>query len=497
MRILFYSTNSNFFDGTNTNLETRPFLSEQWENLAEKHTEHKFFIATELPGTFLVDVTGNEIAKKAENVEYFLIQDDDEAKIAEFLSSLKPDMAVAATFYVPPFDWLGVKDAIVAEKLREKGIRTICHPLEAELTCFDKWETHQFFETLAETDKTYHLPKINFARAVHFDHELFINGGNHRGIKSNVYKSAFFEQLKKLRYPAVIKDTTGLSSYGTDVVQSFDEAKNIILSKKTTSSRIIEEMIPGGQFGLEAVRYEETSGSSVLVFPPFKFSVNKWGITSPKQSVKVGPALDEEKYALEDLRLTITAVCEKLKLNGSANFDLVFNESEKKWYVLEINPRLSGMTTTYVACLGKSIPEMLFDIVRNAEEATIESMPLAAAAKQSYQNNNEIDPPTASNEEKSLNSSDKIIFKPTMNIKFPLLTTEKIEKLYSFPFVKFVNQQENLGARQLREKGYAEVIFTGKTFDELRQNLETLKREFKDDMEEIFFNNAINLLESL
>lgn len=498
MRILFYSTNSNIFDGKSTNLQTRPFLAEQWENLAEKHPEHKFLIATQLPGTFLIDVAENEIARKAKSVDYFLIQDDDEDKTAEFLSSLKPDIAVAATFYTPPFDWLGVKDAIVAENLRRKGIKTICHPLEAEMICFDKWETHQFFETLAEMDKTYHLPKINFAHAIHFDHELFINGGNHREIKSNVYKTAFFEQLRKMRFPVIIKDTTGLSSYGMDVVQSFDEAKNIILSKKTTSSRIIEEMIPGEQFGLEIVRYksEGSRSSAIAFFPPFKFSVNKWGITSPKQSVKVGPVLDKEKYALEELFSMILRICEELNLNGSANFDLVFNSEEKKWYILEINPRLSGMTTTYAACFGKTVPEMLFDIVALVLRENKKSS-LAAEAEQSCQNYNEIDSSEARNNEKISTFIDKANSRPTMNIKFPLLATEKIERLYSLPFVKIVNQQENLGARQLREKGYAEVIFTAETFDELRKNLETLKSEFKDDMEEIFFDKAMELLNQI
>lgn len=463
MRILFYSTNSNLFDRANTSLQTRPFVYRQWEELAKAHPEHKFLIATQEPGMFLIDMDQNGIAGKAENVDYFLIDDDEETRIADFLSALKPDIAVAASFYTPPFDWLAVKDAVIADKLRSKKIKTICHPADSALICFDKWQTHQFFQKCG----------VNCANAVYFNHELFVNGGNRRTIKSNVYKTAFFEQLKKLRFPVIIKDTTGLSSYGMDVVGSFDEAKSIILSKKTTSSRIIEEMIPGGQFGLEAVRTKTDGKSSTKILPPFKFSVNKWGITSPKQSVKAGPANSKEKYCLGELYEMILALCESLDLDGNANFDLVFNEEEKKWHVLEINPRLSGMTTTYAASIGKTVPQMLYETAMQ-ETGTCKG-----------------------NSGGSLSHQDRNVFRPAMNIKFPLLSVGKIEELYSLPFVSYVNQQENLGARQLREKGYSEVIFTAETFSSLRENLETLKSKFKDEMEEIFFDKAVSLLESL
>lgn len=453
MRILFYSTNSSIFDGANTNIQTRPLLSSQWEELAKSHPEHKFLIATQKPGMFLIDMNQNEIAGKAENVDYFLIEDDEESKIADFLSSLEPDIAVAATFYTPPFDWLTAKDAVIAEKLRSRNIRTICHPIEAALICFDKWQTHQFFQKCG----------ANCPNAVYFNHELFINGGNRRTIKSNVYRTAFFEQLKKLSFPVIIKDTTGLSSYGMDVVDTFEAAKSIILSKKTTSSRIIEEMISGGQFGLEAIRLKINGRHITRVFPPFKFSVNRYGITSPKQSVKAGPVFNKKEYRLDELYGMIYGLCEKLDLNGSANFDLVFNQDEKKWYVLEINPRLSGMTTTYASSMGKTVPQMLFELLGLSEQGLL---------------------PESG-------------FRPAMNIKFPILSLEKLKKAESLPFVDFVSQQENLGARQLREKGYAEIVFSGRSFKELKKNLRTLKEEFKNEMEEIFFNKATELLEPL
>ncbi len=429
-----------------------PSMASEWGNLAKSYPEHKFLLATQLPAMFLADVSGNEISKKASGVEYFLLQDDDEQKIADFIADLNPDIAIAASFYVPPFDWLCVKDSLVAENLKAKGICTVCSPLDAACTCFDKWHTHQFFEK-------YDFP---CAKAVYFHHELFISGGNRREIKSNVYKAAFFVRLKKLKFPVIIKDTTGMSSFGMDVVNSFEEAKTVLLSRKSSSDRIVEEMLCGGQFGLEAVRICRNGKDFIKVLPPFKFSVNRYGITSPKQSVKVGPVLDRKKYNLDELEKMIASLAEKMNLEGSANFDLVYNFSERKWYVLEINPRLSGMTTIYAASLRKSVPEMLFDFLIKENFCLTEKN-----------------------------------FFPAMNIKFPLLSEEKLKKAASLPFMQIVNQHENLGAKQLREEGYSEMIFSAKNKFELKENLEILKKEFKNDMEEIFFKNAMTLLDEL
>ena len=63
MRILFYSTSSNFYDGEAIETTTLPSFTEQWDFLADKHKEHEFLIATQLPAMFLTDVEGNEIAR--------------------------------------------------------------------------------------------------------------------------------------------------------------------------------------------------------------------------------------------------------------------------------------------------------------------------------------------------------------------------------------------------------------------------------------------------
>ncbi|WP_294429551.1 ATP-grasp domain-containing protein [uncultured Treponema sp.] len=514
MRILFYSTSSNVYDGNAIKTTTLPSWKEQWESLAQMHAEHEFIIATQLPGMFLVDVEGNEIASKSSKIEYHIINSDKEKEIAEELAALKPELAIALSFYVMPYDWLTVKDALVADFLREKGIRTICHPVESGLICFDKWRTHEFLEKHG----------INCAKAVHLNHELYINAGNRRELKSNVYTDAVFHEIKKLNFPVIIKDTTGLSSFGADVVNTYDEALGILRSKKTTSDRIIEEMIAGEQFGCEIYgTYDEKNAhQTYTIFPPFKFSVNQYGITSPKQSVKFGPfgtdATESEYYKIRDLNEMLSKLAEELKLDGIAQVDLVF--TGEKWFVIEINPRLSGMSTTYAASTGMPLSEMIFEKLKvesgkRKTESSGESLPLAPIPLTTQENAEQVQPSplrsaisatpsprgdslktclTGFAPKGSFPTPKTPQFQNTLNIKFPILARGKLLELKSLPYIAFVNQIENRAARQIREQGYCEVILCGETKDELRNNLNDLSQKFSDVMEKSFFDTAMEML---
>ncbi len=454
MRILFYSTSSNVYDGEAVTTTTLPSFTEQWDFLANEHKEHDFLIATQLPGTFLCDTEGNSISKsdKDSRILRHLIKSEKEKEIAEELASLKPDLALAASFYVVPYDWLAIKDAMVADYLRKMGIPTICHTVETATICFDKWRTHEFLEKIG----------VASAKAVYMHHELWINGGNRRDLVSNVYRDSVFHEIKKLKFPVIIKDTTGLSSFGADVVNNYDEAVGILKSKKTTSDRIIEEMIPGEQFGCEIYgQYdEERANGCYEILPPFKFSVNQYGITSPKQSVKAGPVgisgEEEKRYKITELKEMLFKLAREMKLDGIAQVDLVFNG--EKWFVIEINPRLSGMSTTYAASSGMPLSKMIFDMLK--------------VGKGSFSFGE---------------------FKPTLNIKFPILERGKLLELKELPYVAFVNQIENHAARQIREQGYCEVILIGGNRDELRKNIVDLRTRFADFIEEGFFDKAMEL----
>lgn len=440
MRILFYSTSSNIYEGKDFDIYDSPSCADELIQLAQKYPEHHFIVATQLPGMFLLDLKGAQIIQKAPQIEYHIIESDKETEIADFLENLEPDIAIAASFYDKPLDWFSVKDSIVADYLRQKNIKTICHPVGASLACFDKQLTHRALERAG----------IRCPKSVYIHHALFINAGNRPQIKSNVYKSAVYEQLKALRYPVVIKDTVGLSSYGMEVVQNFDEARNFLLSKRNTSDRIAEEMILGQQAGVELV----STPKKIIIEKPFFFSVNKYGITSPKQSVKAGPV--KHGYKIAKLNSMLKKMCRALNFNGSAQIDLVFDG--KDWYVIEINPRLSGMSTTCAFSQGLGVLESLF-------------------------------------EKSVLNKKRRSLL--SVNIKFNLLEEAELIELKKYCFVKKVHQIKNLAALQLRESGYCEVVITAKSKKELLHNLEAIKNAFPQKLENAFTGNAEELIQKL
>lgn len=444
MKVVIYSTNTNFFNPALVHINSLPKCAENLTLLAKKNSSLQIVIATQLPGTFIVDFDSQENILKAENISYKILSGSTAQELSQEIAGLNPDLAVAATYWVTPFDWLQVQDAVIAELLEEKGIKTISHSTETAMNCFDKWRTHNLLKSLG----------LKVAPAVYVHHQMFWAERGKHEVNNNAYKELVFSQMSKLKYPVVIKDTLGLSSYGMDVSKTFNQAKAFLLSKKNSGDRLVEEFLDGPQFGTEI---HGTPGH-YTVFPPFMFSTNQYGITSPKQSVKLGPVTDP-KYKIDQLKEQLTAMAEKLELKGIAQVDLVFHNEE--WYIIEINPRLSGMTQTVAASCEKSAAQMLMD---------------AALCK------NEIIPQT----------------KLVLDIKFPILTEQQQKALFELDSVLYLQQTFNEAANQHREMGFCEVIFGGKnSLSELKQDLEEIKNRFPEIMEPVFYENALKLMDCI
>lgn len=457
MRIVIFSTNTNYYDTNTFVYKKSPLNAQEIERLVNRFPQHQFVIATQLPGMFLLDLNTDDDFTKCSGVEYHLLQKNSERELAEEILELKPDAAVAATFWTTPYDWLPVKDSMVGHELNLKGIKTYCHPLEISVACFDKWRTHQMTEKI-----------FPMAKAVYVHHSLFINAGNRKEIKSNLYRDSVLMQIKELHFPVVIKDTVGLSSYGMDVINSFGDAVTYLNSKRNTSDRIIEEFIPGLQFGLEVYG----SDGNYFVSDPFMFSVNRYGITSPKQSVKLGPVTDEH-FCVSELKKKILRLADELKFSGAAQIDLVF--SNNVWYLIEINPRLSGMSEIVAACENKSVLEILIENTVLRDEVFSDEQKF-------------------SDGKNSMDEEKKYVF----DFKLPLLTEEQFDEVKNFPSVKYICQTQNLAARQLRERGFCEIIFgNAAATEELKNQLDEIKKRFPQIIESVFYENAIKLLGEL
>ena len=428
MKILFFSSNTNQLDSENFCFSFYPTCKDNFEILAEKYPDFSFVVVTQKPGVFLVDLENGELNEeaKAKNLEYHILQENiSNEDFAAFIKNLGPDYAISMSYWLAPLDWLSLNDSLIAENLKQQNIKTICHSLENQEICFNKWDTQ-----LALEAKGFEPPK-----SIYVSHDLFWAERSNKSIIKNPYKELIFTKLKNMTFPVVIKSLTGFSSYGMDVAKTFPEALHFLNQKSGNEDKIIQEYKDGLHFGLEIYGDQE----NFEVLPPFLFTVNKYGITSPKQSIKIGPFnFDNEKYQeklqLSSLKNDMERLWKTFGFSGSIQVDLVF--AENKWHIIEINPRLSGMTFTYSGLKNSNPQELML---------------------------------------KSL--VDKTIFPKNQNIKLcnlkiPVQSKSDFEKLTKNPMIKRIFQIDNKLAKQKRDVGFCEIVFEAQNYGELSKVLE-------------------------
>lgn len=394
MKIVFYSSNSNIFDSDTFKISVLPSNESQFESFIKKHPEHEFVCVSQKPAMFM-----------PEKSTIILPQNADYKTMAEEIAAQSPEIAIALTYYVNPYDWLTVNDALIAELLNQRGIKTICNSVNTGLICFDKYRTHQ------------HLLQNNFnvPTALFVDHDLYFCAGSHKEVLQNVYKQSVASQINKMKLPLIIKDTVGLSSYGMTVVHTYGEAIGYLNSKRNNSNRIIEEYIQGEHFGTEI--YGTPGQYSVL--PLFKFSLNQYGITSPKQSSKEGP------FELPaDLESELVRLSESLEIQGCTQVDLIHSD-DGKWYIIEINPRLSGMSYLYASVFGLTVFDLVWERAVNNNSAIF-----------------------------NIDLSNKHFTSEKIDIQTELQMQDLIKK----EGVLLLNQSNDMAAKQEREKGFCEVV---------------------------------------
>ena len=476
MKIVFYSSNSNVFDKENFIISALPSHFQKWKEFVNNHPNDEFFFVTEHPGMFILDSFYFDIDKTPdekvllENNIFILEENSNNLDyFAQKIMSFTPDFAISMSFWVNPFDWLSVQDSLIAEKLIENGIKVISHPAELNYNFFDKNKTKQLLEK-----NGFLTPK-----GIYVNHDMFFCAGNRKEIKRNVYKDYILNEVRKLQFPLIVKDPFGLSSYGMQVLNTYGEVYNYLNSKKNNSDRIIEEMISGKQFGIEFLCSESkhkidsnnnSNEKSISIFPPFMFSVNKYGITSPKQSVKIGPIYNtpnKNDFCINDLYELIKNLANTFDFNGIAQVDLVLHEG--KWYIIEINPRLSGMTLSSVS-FANDYNNSIFEVFYN--HFVLNNQFLIDSTITDF----------------NLNCQKCI------NIKLPLLSKDDLIKIKNLPFVKYVCQTENKVALQEREKGFCEVIVVGDSVFEIESYIKKIENDFSTEAEKSLFINAKEML---
>lgn len=443
MRIVFYSASTAAHANVSTKTTYQPFRSDAWDELDRLYPDCEFVVVGPLNGSYIFDVADGEICRKPEKVKYVLLESGASAQeTAEVIAAQKPDVAVAIASGAVPFDWVPIKTGMIAEELHKKGIPTVANNTLVGVAAFDKWRSNIMFRSF-----------VKAAKGIYIHHELFFAEKKNKGVTLNVYKEYVFYRLRELSFPVIVKDTLGAGSMGVEVMNSYEEVEEFLLSDRNDSDVMVEELIKGEQFGTEIHGVE----GRYSVLPPIAFSVNKDGITEPLSSVKFGPVTDPA-YHFEEVQEVLLNMAQTLKFEGTVQVDLVYRDGE--WYVIEINPRWSGMTTTTAAMEGRSPFSIFVDSILGTDK----------------------------------NYSMKRNLNYALNFKMKVRSQEELVRLYADPHVDYVMQLETSVAG-MEKLDYCEVVIsTGGEKEELLNILEALDRDFPGLVTETVKANAAELI---
>ena len=305
-----------------------PDRASLWDEISEMFPEHEFKVYVGLQGGTTIDEDGVNILKKAKNVSYTLIPlEYGVEEIAGLIAKDSPDVAVAFSTPSLPYDWGPVRDSLVAEVLRKKGIRTIAHSPRLSEEAFEKHKINARLKSLG-----FRVPE-----GVFVNKKLFDACYENTGIVRNAYRDYIRQSIMKLKFPVVVKYDSGAGTVGLSVARNIDEAIALLDSDKSGKDKIVEERVLGINFGAEV--YGADGDYSVK--GPVIFSSDEDGITDSFVSVKFGPVRNE-KFKITELKENLFRMAKELEVCGCIQVDLIF--SEGNWYIIEINPRFSFMS---------------------------------------------------------------------------------------------------------------------------------------------------------
>lgn len=353
MKIAFYSSGGVEPDSA---VSPRHFLfpkkKEEWDALAESRPEDEISVYCTASATHMIDIAGGELLASPDKVKYHFFPFTD--SIDEVADRMKKDGVEAAIAYgLPdvPYDWYSVRDALVGDALRKRGIRVISHTARTAQCCLEKWT---FGRILRENG-------FPAAKGIHVHGGMFHAERRIPEIRNNVYQEYIRSRLEELTFPVILKAAAGSGSVGLQVAGSAEDAFQRLRECTDEADVLVEERIDGMNFGVEM--YGDPDG--YVVSDPIIFSTGKDGVTDPFNSVKYGPVRGES-YHVEEMKEQVMRLGRILGLCGIAELDLIF--SKGTWYILEVNPRFSRLSQPVALMEGWDPFHPLLQTVLPAEQ---------------------------------------------------------------------------------------------------------------------------------
>lgn len=142
MKIVFYSTRSEKMKDNGSEIIFYPSRADEWDRLAIQYPEHEFIVVAPVTSTYLFDLMGNQVSRCPQKVQYsYLSEEMGAEEITDVIMNCKPDIAIAVSTAGRQYDWNPIKDSVIAQMLKDKGIETYAQTIFTSVGSFDKWRS--------------------------------------------------------------------------------------------------------------------------------------------------------------------------------------------------------------------------------------------------------------------------------------------------------------------------------------------------------------------
>lgn len=278
--------------------------------------------------------------------EYEKVEENISAEeLAELIKNWGADCAISIS--IP--DNNSLRDALVKLILKERhGIPFVMHPLDTTMLMCNKWDTTRFLKNLGML-----VPDAIL---------LYADLLNNRGTDYLEYKNYLERKICDIGFPVIAKPLWDSMSLGMRVIDSSQDLRNWLKHDTPNYDMVIERYISGGEyFCMEVIGTEGQYFCQPLVKKCF--TSNKKIDLLPFNHFRYAPYRTNNhiiKEAIQEFKQSAIEIAKLLQVCGAIEFDLVMQNG--KFYMLEMNPRVTGTTNLYSAISGCNTYERLLDI---------------------------------------------------------------------------------------------------------------------------------------
>jgi D-alanine-D-alanine ligase-like ATP-grasp enzyme len=235
-----------------------------------------------------------------------------------------------------------LRDAEVKSLLGNDNIPMISHDITPAFLFSDKWQTKKTVEEYG----------LRTSAGFFLDGDLL----NKRNITVTSYRHMIVEKCKKLAFPLLVKPLWGCLGDGIRFLQSSKDLEDF-LDKPFNGNCIIEECIDGQLCSVEIIGQEDD-----FVFHPLIWK----GWTEPKPSFPFKQVRHSLCWTEANIRFSLITpnlrrMCADLSVCGVLEVEMIY--SDGMYYVIEVNPRVSGSTALSIEASGFNTYEALLEML--------------------------------------------------------------------------------------------------------------------------------------